>query len=87
MGLSRNNRGSTPYPLGMGFARLVDEARYVPNLEPSATVEEGSCREAALTSVLEGYEDESWEKDEEGRCIEGEGRSLVDGESEGDINI
>jgi hypothetical protein len=38
----------------MGLVSLVDEARYVPNKEPSATLEEGSCREAALASALEG---------------------------------
>jgi len=37
---------------------LVDETSYFPSQEPSATVEKGNCREAALASVLEGSEDE-----------------------------
>ena len=67
MGLSKSRRSSTPYALSLGLVSLDDEARYIPSQEPFASLEEGSCREAAPASVLEGSEDESWEKDEEGR--------------------
>ena len=85
--MGKSNRGSTSYPLSMSFASLVDKARYVPSQEPFATLEEGSSREVALASAMEGSEDESWEMDEESKGVEGEGRGLVEGKSEreGDI--
>jgi hypothetical protein len=42
---------------------FVDKARYVTNQELPATLEEGSYREAALSYILEGSEDESWKRD------------------------
>ena len=85
--MGRSSRSSNSYPLGLSFVSLVGEARYVLNQKPSATLEEGSCREEAMSFVLEWSEDESWEKDEESRGAKGEGRGLVEGESEEESDI
>ena len=78
MGLGRGRRSSTPYPLSLGFVGIDDKTCDVPSQEPTAAVEESSCRLATLTPVLEGSEDNSWKKNEEGRGAEGEGRRLVE---------
>jgi len=52
-----------PLPSRSGFVGFVDKARYVTNQELPATLEEGSYREAALSYILEGSEDESWKRD------------------------
>ena len=71
MGLSRSRRSATSYPFGLSFVSVVDEARTIPNQELPATLDESSCREAALTSILKGSKDESWKKDKESRRTEG----------------
>ena len=66
---------------------VVDQTRDVPGQEPIATVEESGCCQVTLTPVLEGSENKSWKNDEEGRGTEGEGRSLVERESEGEGDV
>ena len=78
MGLGRSRRSSTPYALSLGFVGVVDKARNVTSQEHLAAIEESNCRQAALTPILEGSENKSWKKDEEGGGSEGEGRSLVE---------
>jgi len=80
MGLGIGRGRSNPYPLSLSFVSVVDQTLDVPGQEPTLAVEESGTCQATLPPVLEGSENKSWKKEEEGRGTEREGRGLVERE-------